>query len=534
MYKISEKRKMYVGFGSILLIIIALLVILHAAWYWTIGLIAMIIVIAVYDKKQRKHTLLRNFPVLGHIRYILEFFRPEIQQYFIASDTNEKPFNRHVRDMVYQRAKGVEDTLPFGTSNDILEVGYEWASHSLAPKHLDDVYSRITIGNFQCEQPYLSSRLNISAMSFGALSKNAISALNKGAKKGGFYHNTGEGGLSDYHLQGGDVALQVATAYFGFRTPEGNFCSDKFKEKAHLESIKLIEVKLSQGAKPAHGGLLPKEKITDEIALIRGVGKDKDVESPACHTAFSTPKELCYFIKELKELSGGKPTGFKLCIGKRTEFIAICKAIVETEIYPDFITVDGMEGGTGAAPAEFANSLGLPLKESIIFVYNCLVGFGIKKHIKIIASGKNATSFDMVHNIALGADIINSARAMMMALGCIQSKQCNKNTCPVGVATQDPGLYKNLDIDSKSERVFKYHDATIKNFMQLVGAMGLDNPDDIRPSSVNRRVSVDESATLDEIYDFYKADCLLKEDTVPIKIRKFWNAANPDSFSFIK
>ena len=328
--------------------------------------------------------------------------------------------------------------------------------------------------------------------------------------------------------------MQVATAYFGFRTPEGNFCSDKFKEKAHLESIKLIEVKLSQGAKPAHGGLLPKEKITDEIALIRGVGKDKDVESPACHTAFSTPKELCYFIKELKELSGGKPTGFKLCIGKRTEFIAICKAIVETEIYPDFITVDGMEGGTGAAPAEFANSLGLPLKESIIFVYNCLVGFGIKKHIKIIASGKNATSFDMVHNIALGADIINSARAMMMALGCIQSKQCNKNTCPVGVATQDPGLYKNLDIDSKSERVFKYHDATIKNFMQLVGAMGLDNPDDIRPSSVNRRVSVDESATLDEIYDFYKADCLLKEDTVPIKIRKFWNAANPDSFSFIK
>ena len=534
MSKISEKRKMYVGFGSILLIIIAFLVILNASWYWTVGLIILLLAIGIYDKKQRKHTLLRNFPVLGHIRYILEFFRPEIQQYFIASDTSEKPFNRHVRDMVYQRSKGEEDTISFGTSKDVMEVGYEWASHSLAPKHLDDVYSRVTIGNFQCEQPYLSSRLNISALSFGAISKNGISALNKGAQKGGFYHNTGEGGLSEYHLHGGDIALQIGTAYFGFRTIDGNFDPVKFKKQANLESIKIIEIKLSQGAKPAHGGLLPKEKISDEIALIRGVGKDKDVESPPCHTAFSSPIELCLFIKELRELSGGKPIGFKLCIGKRTEFMAICKAMIETGIYPDFITVDGMEGGTGAAPAEFANNLGVPLKESILFVYNCLVGFGIKEHIKIIASGKNATSFDIIKNIALGADIINSARAMMMALGCIQSKQCSKNTCPVGVATQDPGLYKNLDVETKAERVYNYHTATIKNFMQMVGAMGLDNPDDIRPSSVNRRIDNDTSSTLDEIYDFYQADCLLKEATVPIKIRKFWNAANPKSFSFIK
>ena len=534
MSKISEKRKMYVGFGSLLLLIIAFLIILHADWYWTVGLLFVIIAIGIYDKKQKKHTLLRNFPVLGHIRYILEFFRPEIQQYFIASDTSEKPFNRHVRNMVYQRSKGEEDTISFGTSEDVWEVGYEWASHSLSPKNCADVNSKIEIGNFQSKQPYLASRLNISAMSYGALSKNAIMALNKGAKKGGFYHNTGEGGLSGYHLQGGDIALQIGTAYFGFRDSDSNFDPEKFSKKAQLESIKIIEIKLSQGAKPAHGGLLPKEKISDEISEIRGVGKDKDVESPAYHTAFSTPRELCFFIQKLRDLSGGKPIGFKLCIGKRTEFIAICKAIVETKIYPDFITIDGMEGGTGAAPAEFANNLGVPLKESIIFVNNCLVGFGIKEHIKIIAAGKSATSFDMIKNIALGADIINSARAMMMALGCIQSKQCNKNTCPVGVATQDPGLYKNLDVDAKAERVFKYHNATIKNFMELVGAMGINDPDDIRPSSIYRRVDKDTSLTLDEIYDFYQSGCLLQRDTIPSKIKKFWDAANPDSFSFIK
>ena len=534
MLKISEKRKMYIGFACVLFLLVAFLVILNANWYWTLGLVFLLFVIGVADKRQRKHTLLRNFPVLGHIRYILEFFRPEIQQYFIASDTSEKPFNRHVRDMVYQRSKGVEDTIAFGTSEDIMEVGYEWASHSLAPKHFKDVYNRINIGNFQCTKPYLASRLNISALSYGALSKNAIMALNQGAKKGNFYHNTGEGGLTNYHLQGGDIALQIGTAYFGFRDENSNFDPEKFAEKAQKESIKIIEIKLSQGAKPGHGGLLPKEKITDEIAEIRGVGKDKDVESPASHTAFSTPRELCFFIQKLRELSGGKPIGFKLCIGKRTEFIAICKAMIETKIYPDFITVDGMEGGTGAAPAEFANNLGVPLKESIIFVNNCLVGFGIREHIKIIAAGKNATSFDMIRNIALGADIINSARAMMMALGCIQSKQCNKNTCPVGVATQDPTLYKNLDVEDKANRVFNYHEATIKNFREIVGAMGIDNPDDIRPSSIYRRVDRDTSLTLDEIYDFYKPNCLLNSHTVPDHIKKFWSAANPDSFSFIK
>lgn len=534
MFKISEKRKMYVGFSVLLVLIIAFLIILHAEWYWLTGLLFVIIAVATYDKNQKKHTLLRNFPVLGHIRYILEFFRPEIQQYFIASDTSEQPFNRHVRSIIYQRSKGEDDTLAFGTSEDVKEVGYEWASHSLAPKHIQHVHSRVTIGNFQCKQPYLSSRLNISALSFGAISKNGIVALNKGAKKGGFYHNTGEGGLSDYHLHGGDIALQIGTAYFGFRTEDANFDPIKFKEKAQLESVKIIEIKLSQGAKPAHGGLLPKEKITDEIARIRGVGKDKDIESPPFHKAFSSPRELCFFIQKLRELSDGKPVGFKLCIGKRTEFIAICKAIIETKIYPDFITVDGMEGGTGAAPAEFANSLGVPLKEAIIFVHNCLVGFGIRKHIKIIAAGKNATSFDMVRNMALGADIINSARAMMMALGCIQSKQCNRNTCPVGVATQDPGLYKNLDIDEKAERVRKYHDVTIKHFMGIVGAMGIDSPDDIRPSSVYRRVDRDTALTLDEVYEFYQPNCLLQQETVPIKIKKFWKVANPDSFSFIR
>ena len=321
MFEISEKRKMYLGFGSLLLLLISFLVILHADWYWTIGLLFTIIAIGVYDIKQKKHTLLRNFPVLGHIRYILEFFRPEIQQYFIASDTSEQPFNRYVRSIVYQRSKGEDDTIAFGTSENVMEVGYEWGSHSLAPKHFKEVYSRVTIGNFQCKKPYLSSRLNISALSFGAISKNGISALNKGAKKGGFYHNTGEGGLSDYHLHGGDIALQIGTAYFGFRAKDSSFDPVKFKEKAQIESVKIIEIKLSQGAKPAHGGLLPKEKISDEIARIRDVEKDKDVESPPYHTAFSSPRELCFFIQKLRELSDGKPIGFKLCIGKRTEFI---------------------------------------------------------------------------------------------------------------------------------------------------------------------------------------------------------------------
>ncbi len=530
---VTERRKWYIGFVIVLAVFIALLLILRADWLWIFSLIAILLTIGIYDRIQKKHTLLRNFPIIGHMRYILEFFRPEIQQYFVASDDSERPFDRKTRTVVYERSKGIPDTISFGNDKDIMKAGYEWALHSLSPKHHTDLDPRIIIGNSQCKQPYLASRLNISALSFGALSKNAIMALNLGAKKGGFLHNTGEGGLTEYHLLGGDVGLQVATAYFGFRTEDGNFDPEKFKKQATLPNIKIIEIKLSQGAKPAHGGMLPKEKITPEIAKIRGVPMGRDVISPPTHKTFSNPIGLCHFIAQLRDLSGGKPVGFKLCIGKKTEFFAICKAILKTGIYPDFIVVDGMEGGTGAAPSEFVNSIGMPLREALVFVHNALVGCGLRKHIKIIASGKNATGFDMVRMIALGADIINSGRAMMLALGCLQSKQCGKNTCPVGVATQNPKLFNQLDIDDKSIRVYNYHKSTVKNFIELVGAMGLENPSDILPSSVMRRINEHEVRYFDEIYQFIEPNSLLNEETVPQNYKKYWEAASAETFSFI-
>jgi glutamate synthase domain-containing protein 2 len=531
--QITERDKWYIGFGAVLVIIIALLIILEANWGWIYGLIGILSVIAIYDRMQTKRTLLRNFPILGHLRYILEFFRPEIQQYFVASDDSERPFDRKTRTVVYERAKGIPDTVSFGNDKDIMKPGYEWALHSLTPKPHSAVDERIIIGNEQCRQPYSASRLNISALSFGALSKNAIMALNLGAKKGGFLHNTGEGGLTEYHLQGGDVGLQVATAYFGFRTPDGDFDPEKFRQQATLPNVKIIEIKLSQGAKPAHGGLLPKEKITPEIAKIRGVPMDKDVLSPPTHRTFSTPEGLCHFIAQLRELSDGKPVGFKLCIGKKTEFFAICKAMLKTGIYPDFIVVDGMEGGTGAAPSEFVNSIGMPLQEALVFVNNALVGCGLRQHIRIIASGRNTSGFDMVRMVALGADMVNSARAMMLALGCLQSKQCGNNTCPVGVATQNARLYNQLNVADKSERVYLYHKATVKNFLELVGAMGLENPSHILPSSVMRRISDHEVLYFDEIYDFIKPNSLLDNNTVPQQYRRFWDTAVPESFSFV-
>ena len=530
---VNERRKWYIGFGIVLIVIVALLLVFQVTWESIFILLAGLVALGLYDRLQTKHTLLRNFPILGHMRYILEFFRPEIQQYFVASDDSERPFDRKTRKVVYERAKGIPDTISFGNDFDIVKPGYEWALHSLSPKHHDEVEDRILVGNSQCSQPYSASRLNISALSYGALSKNAIQALNLGAKMGGFCHNTGEGGLTKYHMHGGDIVLQVATAYFGFRTEYGNFDPEKFKEKALLPNVKMIEIKLSQGAKPAHGGMLPKEKITPEIAEIRGVGMDKDVISPPTHKAFSTPIGLCEFIKQLRELSNGKPVGFKLCIGKKTEFFAICKAMLKTGIYPDFIVIDGMEGGTGAAPAEFVNSVGMPLNDALVFVHNALVGCGIREQIRVIASGKNATGFDMVRMIALGADMINSARAMMLALGCIQSKQCGNNTCPVGVATQNPKLYKQLDIDDKTVRVYNYHKATVKNFTELVGAMGLYNPDGINASSVMRRINDHETRYLDEIYHYVQNGCLLNDATIPEDMRRFWECAVAEEFTFI-
>lgn len=525
----SERRKWYLGFGVILLAIIGGLSLLHDI-YTMIVFLTILLVIAIYDLCQKKHSILRNFPVLGHMRFILEFFRPEIQQYFIAGDTQERPFDRETRTIVYERSKNIEDTLAFGTDRDILSAGYEWVVHSLAPVHPSDVSHRVLIGNHQCEQPYSAARLNVSAMSFGAISKNAVMALNKAAKVGGFSHNTGEGGLTTYHQQGGDIVLQIGTGYFGFRTKDGHFDSEAFKKQAVLPEIKMIEIKLSQGAKPAHGGVLPKEKLSPEIAKIRGVPLGQDVLSPPAHTAFSSPEGLCHWIADLRQLSQGKPIGFKLCIGRKSEFLSICKAIVKTGIYPDFITVDGAEGGTGAAPAEYVNHIGVPLEPALAFVHNSLVGFGIRQYIRVIASGKNTSGFDMVKMVSIGADTVNSARGMMMALGCIQSKQCNRNTCPVGVATQNPRLYRALHVDTKMERVVNYQKNTMWNFLEIIGAMGLATPDELRPSMLYRRINSEVVKSFNEIYDYIPNGCLLEEATVPSSFKRFWANASAEAF----
>ncbi len=498
---------------------------------WTKALIAFwiiipLILLGIYDMFQKQHTLLRLYPVLAHFRYIFESIRPEIQQYFVESDTNGTPVNREFRSLVYQRAKGVRDTRPFGTLFDVYRDGYEWVNHSLAPTPVPKDL-RVKFGGADCTQPYAASPLNISAMSFGALSKNAIMALNKGAKQGGFAHNTGEGGASPYHLQaGGDLIWQIGTGYFGCRNKDGNFDADLFQTTACKASVKMIEIKLSQGAKPGHGGILPAVKLTEEIAAIRHVPMGHDVVSPAAHTAFSTPTGLLEFVAQLRELSGGKPVGFKLCIGNRSEFLGICKAMLETGITPDFITVDGGEGGTGAAPIELTNSVGTPLRDALIFVHSALRGIGKRDEIRIIASGKAFSAFHILRLIALGADSVNVARAMMFALGCIQSRNCNSDTCPTGVATQDPHRYKALDVDLKAKRVAHYHASTVENLKELLAACGLQSLDDLMPWHINRRVEGTQIKNYDELYPCIDEACLLSETDIPNHWQSEWGRAS--------
>jgi glutamate synthase domain-containing protein 2 len=484
----------------------------------------------VYDLLQTKQSIRRNFPVVGRIRYLFESIRPELQQYFVESNASGRPFSRDLRSLVYQRAKNVTDTVPFGTEKDVYATGYEWINHSLVAKHPAHELPRVRVGGPACTRPYDAALLNVSAMSYGSLSVNAVRALNRGAKMGGFAHNTGEGGLTPHHIaEGADVIWQIGTGYFGCRDAEGNFDDACFAEKATLDVVKMIEIKLSQGAKPGHGGILPAAKLTREIATIRGVPMGKDVLSPPCHTAFSTPRELCAFIAKLRELSGGKPIGFKLCVGKRREFLAICKAMVETSITPDFITVDGGEGGTGAAPLEFSNVVGTPLTEGLVFVHNALVGVGLRDRVRIIASGRIVTGFDIAHKLAIGADLCNSARAMMFALGCIQAQQCNTNTCPTGVATQDPELVRGLDVADKAARVANYQRNTVKAFTELLGAAGLTQPHDLRPWHVLRRISPTESKHYAEMYEYLRAGALLSGD-LPKSYARAWLAAQPSTF----
>ncbi len=490
-----------------------------------------VILLGIYDVFSVRHTILRNYPVLGHFRYLLEFIRPEIQQYFIADDQSELPFSREIRNIVYQRAKGVNDTVPFGTKKDVNRIGFEFLEQSINPSTLPLEETRIMIGGDKCKKPYEASILNVSAMSFGSLSSNAIIALNKGAKMGSFYHNTGEGGISSYHNHGGDLVWQIGTGYFGCRAKNGTFDDQEFVKKAKQENVKMIEIKISQGAKPSHGGILPKEKITKEIAEIRGIPMDQDCDSPPQHSEFNTPVGLLKFVEKLRKLSDGKPVGFKLCIGKTSEFMAICKAMIKTNILPDFITVDGAEGGTGAAPLEFSNRLGKTINEALIIVHNCLVGIGVRKKIRVIASGKVATGFDLVAKLCIGADICNCARTMMFALGCIQSLSCNTNKCPTGVATQDKFRANGLNITDKSRRVYNFHKNTIFSFRELVGALGINKISQLTPSLLHRRETNSESKTYLELYPFVEDGAFLKKNyKLPEQYQKDWELAEAEKF----
>lgn len=527
----APMRKLF--YGSILIGAAAIGV---ATMFWPqaiffLGVLIPFIIVGFSDIFQNKHAIKRNFPIIGHGRYIMESVRPEINQYFVESNLDGRPFNRLMRSNVYQRAKRSLNTLPFGTQDDVYAVGYEWLNHSLTPSEELHEEPRVKIGGPDCKQPYMASVFNVSAMSYGSLSKNAVLSLNKGAKMGGFYHNTGEGGVSPYHLEpGGDICWQLGTGYFGCRANDGGFDPEKFKKRATVDSIKMIEIKLSQGAKPGHGGILPAAKITPEIAEIRSVGMDEDVISPPSHKAFSSPMEMMRFIQQLREISDGKPIGFKLCVGKRHEFFAICKAMLETNIYPDFITVDGGEGGTGAAPLEFSNSVGKPLNEGLVFVHNALVGCNIRDRIRIIASGKVTTGFHIAAKLAMGADLCNSARGMMFALGCIQALQCHANTCPTGVATQDPNLVAGLDVNDKSIRVANYHKETITHFLELVAVAGLNHPEELRPWNIQRRISSTEVSTYFDIYNYLCPGDLIN-DNIPPALKRAWDISTPHQFS---
>ncbi len=458
-------------------------------------------VVGIVDVMQTRHAILRNYPLSAHIRFILEEIRPEIRQYFLESEKDGTPFSRDKRALVYQRAKRALDKRPFGTQNDVYASGFEWLDHSIAPKPIVKEPFRIVIGGPDCAKPYSASIFNISAMSFGALSSNAIRALNIGAKKGDFAHDTGEGGYSPYHQEnGGDIIWEIGSGYFSCRNADGTFCAEKFEALAANDQVKMVELKLSQGAKPGHGGVLPGAKVSPEIAATRGVPVGVDCISPSRHSAFSTPVEMMEFIATMRRLSGGKPAGFKLCIGHPWEFMAVCKAMLETEIYPDFIVVDGKEGGTGAAPLEFADHLGMPLREGLNFVHNALIGINARDRIKIGASGKIISAFDIARVMALGADWCNSARGFMFALGCIQSQSCHTDRCPTGVSTQDRSRQRALVVPDKSERVFNFHRATIESLAELVGAAGLDHPHQFAPAHFSRRVSPHEVRSFAELY----------------------------------
>ena len=501
-------------------------------WRWLAGIGGALSAVGLVDLMQSHSTLRRNFPITSHIRSFFEFFRPMLRQYVVESDTEEVPFSHSQRAIVYQRAKNVLDKRPFGTELDLYADHYEWINHSLAPAKITSHDFRITIGGPQCTQPYSASVFNISAMSFGAISPNAIRALNEGARRGGFYHDTGEGSLSSYHREnGGDICWEIGSGYFGCCNSDGSFNETRFIEKAVLPQVKMIEIKLSQGAKPGHGGVLPAAKVSAEIAATRGVPMGFDCISPAAHSAFSTPLGLLEFVARLREKSGGKPTGFKLALGHPWEWFGIAKAMHQSGIYPDFIVIDGGEGGTGAAPLEFTDHVGAPLREALLLVHNTLVGLDLRDKIRLGASGKVVTAFDIARTLALGADWCNAARGFMFALGCIQSQNCHTDRCPTGVATQDPGRWKKLDVPDKSERVKMFHENTLKALKELIAAAGLHHPDELGPEHVIRRVSSTEVRSLSALYQFVKPGELIGGLPDHAVFRVFWEVARADTFA---
>lgn len=501
-------------------------------WGLAVLIFGALIGVGLLDVQQKHHAILRNYPIIGHFRFLLEFIRPEIRQYFIESDAEAVPFSRAQRSLVYARAKGASDKRPFGTLLDVRAPGYEWINHSVAPSHIEGHDFRVRVGGYDGTQPYDISLFNVSAMSFGALSANAIMSLNLGAKMGGFAHDTGEGSISRHHrAHGGDLIWEIGSGYFGCRTEDGHFSDEKFVINATDPQVKMIEIKLSQGAKPGHGGVLPGPKVTEEIAEARGVKVGEDCVSPAAHSSFSTPLELMAFIRKLRQLSGGKPVGFKLCIGHPWEWFAMVKAMIETGTSPDFIVVDGAEGGTGAAPLEFSDHMGMPMLEGLRLVHNTLVGVGLRDRIRLGASGKIISGFDVARTLALGADWCNSARGFMFALGCIQAQTCHSGNCPTGVTTQDPQRQMALVVPSKAERVKSFHHLTLESLQELMQSAGIHSPSELKLHHIERRISEFETHPLSELMPTLAPGALLTEVMdAPDVFQRYWPRASASTF----
>ena len=531
--RLTEWRSLsrYAAYGASFIGLITSLGLMAISPVWGLAALgfATLVALGTFDLRQRRRTVSRNYPILAHLRYGLEAIGPEIRQYFIQADTEPRPFSREQREAVYQRAKNSMDKKPFGSLHDMYAPGYEWVNPSLSPAPVNGHDFRVTIGAGRAK-PYSASVFNISAMSFGSLSGNAIESLNRGAARGGFYHDTGEGAISPYHLQGGDLVWEIGSGYFGCRTLDGHFSEERFIEGACRPEVKMIEIKLSQGAKPGHGGILPGAKVTAEIASTRGVPLGEDVVSPSAHSAFTTPRELIAFIIRLRELSGGKPVGIKLAIGHPWEWFGLVKAMLATGEHPDFIVVDGGEGGTGAAPLEFINRMGMPLTEALLLVHNTLVGANLRDSVKIGAAGKLISAFDIARTIALGADWCNAARGYMFALGCIQARACHTDRCPSGVATQDPRRSAHLDVTDKSARVQHFHDNTMKAMAEMLAAAGLNSPSELGPEHILRRVSDHEIRAFDQLFNYLPPGALLNGPPEHQVFDTYWTQASAETF----